>query len=90
MAEAEQDSDEDVDACVYAILATPLGHLTHLPEFGTPDQAFRQGGADLDELERCVEQWEDRADVAALRDSGRLAELAAGTDRVSVEIRRAR
>lgn len=72
----EQDSPEEIDACTYAVLNTPTGHRIDLPEFGSPRQTHRRGGADLAALERSVALWEPRADLIALRDSGRLAEMA--------------
>jgi hypothetical protein len=74
---AEQDSPEEVGACVFAVLNTRVGHRIDLPEFGTPGQAYRRGGADLAALERCVALWEPRADVMMLRESGALAAVAA-------------
>jgi hypothetical protein len=73
----EQDSPDEIGACVYAVLNTRTGHRIDLPEFGTPGQAFRRGGADLAALERGVALWEPRADLIMLRESGRLAEFAA-------------
>jgi phage baseplate assembly protein W len=79
----EQDSDADVRQCVRTILAYPLGHREDAPEFGTRDQAHRQGGADLAELADAVERWEDRAHVAAGRDG-----LVDYVDRVRIELGR--
>lgn len=85
----EQDSDEEVEACILGILRTPLGWRTDLPEFGTPDPAHEQGGPSLIEIERSVALWEDRRDIRAMRVSGQLAELAlqAGHQTVTVESR---
>jgi phage baseplate assembly protein W len=60
----DQDSTDDVTACVEAVLRCPLGWRDELPEFGIADQALREGGADLDELRVAVERWEPRAAVA--------------------------
>lgn len=86
LAEVEQDSDEDVDACILGILRTPLGWRTDLPEFGTPDPAHELGGPSLVEIERTVALWEDRRDVRAMRESGALADLAlqAGFDHIVI------
>lgn len=81
-----QDSTEEIEQCVAAILRTRVGHRDDLPAFGTPDQAFTRGGVDLDEVERSIVMWEDRADVLVMRDTGRLVELAAGVDRVTVSV----
>lgn len=85
LAEDPQDSPEEIDACLFAIANTPHGWRDDLPEFGTPGQAFKRGGADLGQLERTFALWEPRASIEALRDTGRLQELADGLDRVSVE-----
>lgn len=85
LATVEQDTAGEVDACILAVMRTPVGHLDHLPDFGTPPQAFRRGGIDLAEVERCVAMWEDRADVDALREDGELDRLARGVDHVIVE-----
>lgn len=59
----EQDSIEDVTACVAAILSCPVGFRVEEPTFGISDQAFRQNGADLSELRGAVTRWEPRADT---------------------------
>jgi phage baseplate assembly protein W len=60
----EQDSIEDVTACVAAILSCPVGFRAEEPQFGIGDQAFRQNGADLSELRAAVTRWEPRADTS--------------------------
>jgi hypothetical protein len=79
-----QGTAAEVDACVFAAINTPLGWRTDLPEFGRPGQAHRRGGANLAEIERVISMWEPRADLVALRDSGRLAEMAADFDVVTI------
>lgn len=59
----EQDSLDEVRQCVYAVLATPIGHRPDLDEFGIEEQALRQGGADVDGLIDAVSRWEPRAPV---------------------------
>lgn len=76
----EQDSPEEIDACTYAVLNTPVRHRIDLPEFGTPGQAHRRNGADLAALERVIALWEPRADIIALRDSGTLQSIAAAME----------
>lgn len=56
----EQDSDDHVMQGVEAILRYRPGHRIDLPEFGTREQAHRQGGANLVELADAVERFEDR------------------------------
>jgi hypothetical protein len=85
LAEDQQDSPQEIDACLFAIANTRPGDRDDLPEFGTPGQAYRRGGADLGQIERSLALWEPRASTEALRDSGRLAELADGLDRVTIE-----
>jgi phage baseplate assembly protein W len=79
-----QGSEAEVDACVYAAVNTPLGWRVDLPEFGRPGQTFRRGGANLAEIERTIAMWEPRADLEALRQSGRLADLMNGLDVISI------
>jgi phage baseplate assembly protein W len=82
----EQDSPEEITACIAAVLNTPTGHRIDLPEFGTPRQEHRRGGADLAILERSIALWEPRADVDAMRDTGALTEMAreSGLDTVRI------
>jgi phage baseplate assembly protein W len=79
-----QGSEAEVDACVYAAVNTPLGWRVDLPEFGRPGQVHRRRGANLAEIERVIAMWEPRADLIALRNSGKLAELANGLDIISI------
>lgn len=83
LATVEQDSPADQEQRLYAVLNTRLGTRVDLPDFGTPDWAFSQGGVDLDEVERSASIWLD-FDVSAARESGQLAELAQGLDRVQL------
>lgn len=64
----EQDSLAEIAQCVEIILRTPRGHRLDLPDFGVPDQAFRENGADLVALRAAVEQYEPRAAVALEHD----------------------
>jgi phage baseplate assembly protein W len=86
LATVPQDSPEEVEQCVAAILRTQPGHRDDLPEFGTPDQAFQRGGVDLDVVVQAVEDWEDRAPVELMREDGSLQALAEGVDRVTVDV----
>lgn len=56
-----QDSTAEIVQCVYAILATEQGSRIDEPEFGVRDQAFRQGGADFEEMREAIARWEPRA-----------------------------
>jgi hypothetical protein len=61
----EQDSDAEVMQCVEAVLRYRPGHRLDLPEFGTRDQAHRQGGASMVELADAVERFERRVHATA-------------------------
>lgn len=58
----EQDSADDVRACVEVIVRYPQGLRLELPDFGTPDQTFKQG-AEIDTavILAAVARWEPRA-----------------------------
>lgn len=60
----EQDSLEDVTACVAALFTCPVGFRVEEPQFGISDQAFRQNGANLTELRGAASRWEPRADTS--------------------------
>lgn len=57
----EQDTPEEVAACVEAILRTEPGERPDLPAFGAPDLTFSSTPLDLDVLAQAVETWEPRA-----------------------------
>lgn len=76
----EQDSIEEIAQCVEIILRTPRGQRLDLPDFGIPDQAFRENGADLVALRSAIEQYEPRAAVV-LEHDGVIERL---VDRVTV------
>lgn len=61
----EQDTIDDITACVAAILSCPQGFRQEEPTFGISDQAFRQSGANLPELRSAVARWEPRAQIKA-------------------------
>lgn len=61
--ENEQDSIDDIAACVEAILRTEPGSRLDAPEFGTPDQTFSTG-VNVQEVERDIRRWEPRAELA--------------------------
>lgn len=79
----EQDSVEEVTQCVEAILKTPIGSRMENPEFGVPDQTFREGGANLDDLALSITQWEPRADVYLEREPELLEHW---VDNVNIEV----
>lgn len=81
-----QDSDAEVEACVFAIANTPTGWRIDLPEFGTPRATHMRGGLNTGQLERTIALWEPRADIIDLRESGKLADLAQGVQTVELDI----
>jgi hypothetical protein len=68
VATVEQDTPDDVAACVYAITATELDSRIELMDFGVIDPTFRQGGADLEELHDAATEWEPRARTVLTQD----------------------
>lgn len=72
----EQDSIDDVAACVRAVLLTHPGERDALPEFGTPDLTFAQLPVDADAIADAVEAWEPRARVLAEDDPDALTDAA--------------
>lgn len=77
----EQDTTEEVEGAVEAILRCPLGHLDSDPDMGLPDLAFGQGAPDAGVVRDSIERNEPR--VEALTDST----LDGLTARVTVEVR---
>jgi phage baseplate assembly protein W len=63
IAQIEQDSEEEIAQCVSAVLRTELGQRIELPSYGLADQAFTEGGADLDAIRSAVEEFEPRAET---------------------------
>lgn len=59
----EQGSLDEIIASVYGALAYQQGQRIERPDFGLPEQAFLQGGADLDEIRATIARWEPRADA---------------------------
>jgi phage baseplate assembly protein W len=76
-----QDTVEEHRQAVELLLHTPLGGLIDTPRFGTPEQAFKTGGADISQLEATVERWEPRTRRTITR-----TELAALAQNVNVEV----
>lgn len=70
----DQDSDEEIFYCCEAILRCPQGHRIERPDFGLPDQTFRQGGADPAAVQAALDRWEPRARTAATADNALLGE----------------
>lgn len=68
----EQDSTDDIEACVLAIASFPIGSRIERPDFGVPDQTFRQGGVDAGGLAAAIRRWEPRADATVVVDNSDL------------------
>lgn len=58
----EQDSTDDIAACVEAVLRTRPGEREELPAFGSPDPTFEQAPVRLDAIAAAVAAWEPRAE----------------------------
>lgn len=71
-ATVEQDSLAEIEACVENVLLTPLGDRLWDPEYGLPDQTFKEGGADLFEIQNAISMWEPRADTILDREPDKL------------------
>lgn len=75
--EVEQDSIDDVAACVEAALRTRPHERDEHPEFGTPDLTFSQLPLSTDALVATVEKSEPRARLLAEVAPDRLDETVA-------------
>lgn len=76
-ATVEQDSGSEVAACVYAVLATPLGSRLEVPGYGIVDPTFDTLPLNLSESLAAISDWEPRANVQTTE------EIEAATERVS-------
>lgn len=79
-----QEGGTDADALdqVEVLLRTERGSREEVPEYGIPDQAFREGGADLELIQEAVSDWAPTADGVVTH-----VELSDMTDRIRVEVR---
>lgn len=59
----EQNSDYDIMDGVEVLLSTELGERLDDPDYGIEDQAFREGGADLQHIAEAISRWEPRVPV---------------------------
>lgn len=78
-------SDAHADARIFAVLNTPIGWLVHLPEFGRPGLVYGRINVTLHEVERVLAMWVPDVDLIAMRERGRIAELADGRDVLTVK-----
>jgi len=79
----EQDSLEDVAACVVAILQTHLGERDDLPDFGTPHMAFQKMPLGSDDILNLISQQEPRAVLTIEERPGASGQL---TDLINVGV----
>lgn len=84
VAVVEQDSEQEIEQCVEAILSTRIGSRLDEPEFGIPDGLFEllPPNPNVDAVLAAIEEWEPR--VRALG-SAEVEEL---TSRVKIELER--
>lgn len=75
VATTEQDSVDEIADCTAVILSYPLGSRPELPDFGVAEQAFTQGGPDLDEIRAALDAYEPRAIPTLELDDAGLAEF---------------
>lgn len=64
LATVEQDSDDEIAACVYATVATPRGSRLEEPDYGVEDGEFEQLPFNTDEWVEQIGAWEPRAEVS--------------------------
>jgi phage baseplate assembly protein W len=83
VAVVEQDTEDEVLQCVETICRYVPGMRSEYPEFGIPDQAFRDE-PDTDEVREAIEEYEPRASVVL--DSELLLDELAARINVSVEV----
>jgi phage baseplate assembly protein W len=57
----EQDSRDEIVQNMWVIVSYELGERDGREAFGIRDQALREGGADLGEIQRAILRWEPRA-----------------------------
>lgn len=81
VAVVEQDSAEEIDQCVEAVLRTPVGTRIDEPEFGVPDETFEQlpPNPSAEDYLSAIAEWEMRGHVLA---EARIEEL--GTKAVTI------
>lgn len=73
----EQDSDDDIEQCIEAIVRTIRGQRLELPDFGIADPVLQEGGPDIGDISRAIEHWEPRAHtVIDVSDDSALDQLA--------------
>lgn len=64
----EQDSDDEIMDCVSVLLLTERGEREEVPDYGTPDQVFLQGGINRQAVKSAIATWVPRAEVEVMDD----------------------
>jgi hypothetical protein len=82
LASVEQDSEEEVVQSAKLTLRYARGDRTALPDFGLPDQALRENGADLGVIRATISTWDDRADAEVFSDD----DLSDAIQEIDVEV----
>lgn len=57
----EQDSEEDIEQCVFAIINTPTGFRLESPTFGVRPMVLEENAPSLPLLQAAIAEWEPRA-----------------------------
>lgn len=57
----QQDTDDEIIACVWAICQTPKEHRAEKPAFGIDDPTFEDMPIDTNSIEDQIAEWEPRA-----------------------------
>lgn len=65
VAVVDQDTDEEILGCVWAICSTEVESRDEVPEFGVEDLAFRSEAEVTQEVVEAVREWEPRVDTDA-------------------------
>lgn len=76
IAMVEQDSDAEIGMAMAITLSWPLGSRDLDPEFGIEEEAFLDGGVNIDEIRLALEHGEPRALPDITTDDSLLSEFA--------------
>lgn len=63
VATVDQDSDEELLNCAWAILSTEVGERDELPEFGVEDFPFRSTDEVQTDISGAIREWEPRLEA---------------------------
>lgn len=69
--EVDQDSADEISACIVVILSYPIGFIDRDPTFGVEEQAFDQ--VNVSEIRAALAEWESRVGVEIVVDDSQLA-----------------